>query len=104
MSPCQDGARCVSAVVYIHSAVFGEQIVVHLRVRVDRHVVVGDLGKRPSGNRVFHEFDGRAAFGYHGEKWSWNMVLKAGYSFIHYKEYLEHKFVSSLEILVVRRF
>lgn len=50
------------------------------------------------------EFDGRAAFGYHGKKWSWNTVLKAGYSFIHYKEYLEHKFVSSLEILVVRRF
>ena len=56
------------------------------------------------GYAVLPESDLRMAIGYLGEKWSWNTVLKAGYSAISYSEHWEQKFVSSFEILVVRRF
>lgn len=56
------------------------------------------------GYAVLPESDLRMAIGYLGEKWSWNTVLKAGYSAISYSERWEQKFVSSFEILVVRRF
>ena len=56
------------------------------------------------GYAVLPESDLRMATGYLGEKWSWNTVLKAGYSVISYSEHWEQKFVSSFEILVVRRF
>lgn len=56
------------------------------------------------GYAVLPESDLRMAIGYLGKKWSWNTVLKAGYSAISYSEHWEQKFVSSFEILVVRRF
>ena len=46
----------------------------------------------------------KTAFGYIGEKWAWNIVLKSGYSAIAFGEHLEQKYVAAFEILVVRRF
>ena len=56
------------------------------------------------GNLLLPEADMKTALGYIGEKWSWNVVLKCGYSLIAFGEHLEEKFVSAFEILVVRRF
>lgn len=55
-------------------------------------------------NLLLPEFDGKFAFGYIGEKWSWNIVLKADYMAMLYDEYREERFVAAFEILVVRRF
>ena len=55
-------------------------------------------------NVLLPEFDLRSAFGYLGEKWSWNVVLKSGYSIVLYGEYNERKYVGAIETLVVRRF
>lgn len=55
-------------------------------------------------NVLLPEFDGKFAFGYIGEKWSWNIVLKADYSLMLYDKYREEKFVAAFDILVVRRF
>jgi hypothetical protein len=60
--------------------------------------------KAEDDNILLPEFDGKFAFGYIGEKWSWNIVLKADYSIMLYDEYKEEKFVAAFEILVVRRF
>lgn len=55
-------------------------------------------------NVLLPEFDGKFAFGYIGEKWAWNTVLKANYSTMLYGGYEEQRFVAAFEILVVRRF
>ena len=55
-------------------------------------------------NVLLPEIDGKFAFGYIGEKWSWNIVLKADYSMMFYDKYREEKFVAAFDILVVRRF
>ena len=55
-------------------------------------------------NVLLPEFDLRSAFGYLGEKWSWNVVLKSGYSIVLYGEYNERKYVGAIEMLAVRRF
>lgn len=56
------------------------------------------------GNLLLPEADMKTALGYIGESWSWNVVLKCGYSLIAFGGHLEEKFVSAFEILVVRRF
>ena len=56
------------------------------------------------GNLLLPESDIKTAFGYIGEKWACNIVLKCGYSAIAFGEHLEQKYVSAFEILVVRRF
>lgn len=56
------------------------------------------------GNLLLPEADMKTALGYIGESWSWNVVLKCGYSLIAFGEHLEEKFVSAFDILVVRRF
>lgn len=56
------------------------------------------------GYALLPETDLKTAWGYIGEKWSWNVVLKGGYSVVAYRSHWEQKFVSSFEILVVRRF
>jgi len=55
-------------------------------------------------NVLLPEFETRAAFGYLGEKWSWNIVLKSGYSIVLYGEHSERKTTSAIETLAVRRF
>ena len=56
------------------------------------------------GNLLLPEADMKTALGYIGESWSWNVVLKCGYSLIAFGEHLEEKFVAAFDILVVRRF
>lgn len=55
-------------------------------------------------NVLLPEFETRSAFGYLGEKWSWNIVLKSGYSIVLYGDYNERKYVGAIETLGVRRF
>lgn len=55
-------------------------------------------------NVLLPEFETRSAFGYLGEKWSWNIVLKSGYSIVLYGNYNERKYVGAIETLGVRRF
>jgi len=56
------------------------------------------------GYAVLPETDFKTAWGYIGEKWSWNVVLKAGYSAVAYSSHWEQKLVAAFEMLVVRRF
>lgn len=50
------------------------------------------------------ESSAKYVWGYFGDKWAWNNVLKATYSPSFYSRKFEQKFVAAYEILVVRRF
>lgn len=66
--------------------------------------IVTDDDNDNDDNVLLPEFDIRSAFGYLGDKWSWNIVLKSGYSIVLYGEHSERKNTSALETLAVRRF
>lgn len=66
--------------------------------------IVTDDDNDNDDNVLLPEFDIRTAFGYLGDKWSWNTVLKSGYSIVLYGEYNERKYVGAIEMLAVRRF
>ena len=53
---------------------------------------------------VFPEPNFKTAWGYIGEKWSWNVVVEAEYNAFSYKSYWEQKLIVKGGILVVRRF
>lgn len=66
--------------------------------------IVTDDDNDNDDNVLLPEFNVRSAFGYLGDKWSWNTVLKSGYSVVLYGEYNEKKYVGAIEMLAVRRF
>ena len=53
---------------------------------------------------VFPEPHFKTAWGYIGQKWSWNVVVEAEYNAFSYKSYWEQQLIVKGGILVVRRF
>ena len=53
---------------------------------------------------VLPEPNFKTAWGYIGEKWSWNVVVDAEYNAFSYKSYWEQRLIVKCGILVVRRF
>jgi len=53
---------------------------------------------------VFPEPNLKTAWGYVGQKWSWNVVVDAEYDAFSYKSYWEQQLIVKCGILVVRRF